>query len=42
MSSQDPAGTEDLRERSLGELLKQLSGQTTRWSIRSWSWPRPS
>jgi uncharacterized membrane protein YqjE len=30
MSSQLPGDTEDLRERSLGELLKQLSEQTTR------------
>jgi Flp pilus assembly protein TadB len=30
MSSQVPGDTEDLRERSLGELLKQLSEQTTR------------
>jgi uncharacterized membrane protein YqjE len=30
MSTQDPAGAEDLRDRSLGELLKQLSEQTTR------------
>jgi uncharacterized membrane protein YqjE len=29
-ATQDPAGTEDLRDRSLGELLKQLSEQTTR------------
>jgi uncharacterized membrane protein YqjE len=29
-STQDPLGTEDLRDRSLGELLKQLSEQTTR------------
>ena len=30
MSSQVPGDTEDLRDRSLGELLKQLSEQTTR------------
>ena len=30
MSSQLPGDTEDLRDRSLGELLKQLSEQTTR------------
>jgi hypothetical protein len=30
MSSQLPGDTEDLRERSLGELLRQLSEQTTR------------
>jgi hypothetical protein len=30
MSSQVPGGAEDLRDRSLGELLKQLSEQTTR------------
>ena len=30
MSSQVPRDTEDLRDRSLGELLKQLSEQTTR------------
>ena len=30
MSSQLPGGAEDLRDRSLGELLKQLSEQTTR------------
>ncbi|MFL5878831.1 MAG: phage holin family protein, partial [Actinomycetota bacterium] len=30
MSSQLPGDTEDLRERSLGELLKLLSEQTTR------------
>jgi uncharacterized membrane protein YqjE len=29
-ATQDPAGTDDLRDRSLGELLKQLSEQTTR------------
>lgn len=29
-ATQDPAGAEDLRDRSLGELLKQLSEQTTR------------
>ena len=29
MSSQVPGDSEDLRERSLGELLKQLSEQTT-------------
>src|SRR5512133_3866010 len=29
MSSQLPGDTEDLRDRSLGELLKQLSEQTT-------------
>ena len=29
-AAQDPAGTDDLRDRSLGELLKQLSEQTTR------------
>ena len=28
-SREDPGGTEDLRERSLGELLKQLSQETT-------------
>jgi Flp pilus assembly protein TadB len=30
MSSQVPGDTEDLRDRSMGELLKQLSEQTTR------------
>ena len=30
MSSQVPGDTEDLRDRSLGELLKQLSQETTR------------
>ena len=30
MSTQDPAGAEDLRARSLGELLKLLSEQSTR------------
>ena len=30
MSSQVPGDTEDLRDRSLGELLRQLSEQTTR------------
>ena len=30
MSSQGPGGAEDLRDRSLGELLRQLSEQTTR------------
>jgi uncharacterized membrane protein YqjE len=30
MSSQVPGDSEDLRDRSLGELLKQLSEQTTR------------
>jgi uncharacterized membrane protein YqjE len=30
MSSQVPGDTEDLRERSIGELLKQLSEETTR------------
>ena len=30
MSSQVPGDTEDLHDRSLGELLKQLSEQTTR------------
>jgi len=30
MSSQVPGDTEDLRDRSLGELLEQLSEQTTR------------
>jgi uncharacterized membrane protein YqjE len=30
MSSQVPGDTEDLRDRSIGELLKQLSEQTTR------------
>jgi uncharacterized membrane protein YqjE len=30
MSSQLPGDTEDLRDRSLGELLRQLSEQTTR------------
>jgi hypothetical protein len=30
MSSQVPGDTEDLRERSIGELLKQLSDETTR------------
>jgi hypothetical protein len=30
MTSQHPAGAEDLRDRSLGELLKQLSEETTR------------
>jgi hypothetical protein len=30
MSSQVPGDTDDLRDRSLGELLKQLSEQTTR------------
>jgi VIT1/CCC1 family predicted Fe2+/Mn2+ transporter len=30
MSTQVPGDTEDLRDRSLGELLKQLSEQTTR------------
>jgi hypothetical protein len=29
MSSQDPVGPGDLREQSLGELLKQLSQETT-------------
>jgi uncharacterized membrane protein YqjE len=29
-ATQDPAGSEELRERSLGELLRQLSEQTTR------------
>jgi uncharacterized membrane protein YqjE len=29
-ATQDPAGADDLRDRSLGELLKQLSEQTTR------------
>ena len=29
MSSQVPGDTEDLRDRSLGELLKQLSQETT-------------
>jgi uncharacterized membrane protein YqjE len=29
-SYEDPGDTEDLRDRSLGELLKQLSEQTTR------------
>jgi uncharacterized membrane protein YqjE len=29
-ATQDPAGVDDLRDRSLGELLKQLSEQTTR------------
>ena len=29
-SYEDPGGGEDLRDRSLGELLKQLSEQTTR------------
>ncbi|HYN16565.1 MAG TPA: phage holin family protein [Actinomycetes bacterium] len=28
-STQDPAGADDLRDRSLGELLKQLSQETT-------------
>ena len=30
MSSQVPGDTEDLRDRSMGELLRQLSEQTTR------------
>ena len=30
MASQDLPGTEDLHDRSLGELLKQLSQETTR------------
>ena len=30
MSSQVPGGSEDLHDRSLGELLKQLSQETTR------------
>ena len=30
MSSQVPGDTDDLHDRSLGELLKQLSEQTTR------------
>jgi hypothetical protein len=29
-SFEDPGGSEDLRERSIGELLKQLSEETTR------------
>jgi uncharacterized membrane protein YqjE len=29
-ATRDPAGTDDLRDRSLGELLKRLSEQTTR------------
>ena len=29
-ATRDPAGTDDLRDRSLGELLRQLSEQTTR------------
>jgi uncharacterized membrane protein YqjE len=29
-ATRDPAGTDDLHDRSLGELLKQLSEQTTR------------
>jgi hypothetical protein len=29
MSSQDPAGADDLHDRSLGELLRQLSQETT-------------
>ena len=29
-STQDPGGADDLRDRSLGELLRQLSEQTTR------------
>jgi hypothetical protein len=46
MSSQVPGDTDDLRDRSLGELLKQLSEQTTRlvhqeleivWAT-SWTW----
>ena len=42
MASQVPGDSEDLRERSLGELLRQLSEQPPGWSTRNWSWPRPS
>jgi len=43
----DPADLQlqllDSRERPLGELLKQLSEETTPdWSTRRSSWPRPS
>ena len=42
MSSQVPGDSEDLRDWSLGELLKQLSEQTTQLVHQGWSWPRPS